>query len=130
MAFSAAVTEQIVSGGSTVGQTNDYSGDGRISIDIAVADSTTDQEVVFVLDVSQIQTIYVTASTAMTIETNAVDATGGNTIVLVADVPLIWSLGGYYTNLFTQDIVTNIFVTNASGSNGTLKIECIYDSTL
>lgn len=128
MAFSANVTEQIDSGGKTVGQVNTYSGDGRISVEATVPDATTDQLVAMSLDVSQIKTIYIVSTTALTFETNNA-ATPADSIALIAGVPYIWSTGGYFTNLITTDI-TAVYLTNASGSAATFNLEAIYDATV
>lgn len=127
MAFSHTITRQVNNGGETIAKTNTYSGDGRESRTIAVPDSTTDQLVNLTMDVSQIKSLYIVSNYAVTVETNSSSAPT-NTIALVADTPLIWHTGSYYTNLLTAD-VTAIYLTNASGSAATVNIEIVHDST-
>lgn len=105
-----------------------YSSGAVVSISESVADSVTDQLHALVVDVTQIKAVFIHADVAMTVEFND-SGTGVPTIVLVANVPYLWTTDFYYTNLLTTDI-TKVYVTNASGSAGTFKFEVIVDPTV
>lgn len=83
----------------------------------------TDTQVDMVIDVSTIQSLCIEATTAMTLETNATDATGGNTISLTANQAVVWNTQIQSTLgtacPLTLD-VTTLYVTNAA--IGDLKI--------
>jgi hypothetical protein len=66
------------------------------------------------------------ATCTCTVETNATDATGGQTISLTANVPRVWITGGDGSNLFSAN-VTKIYVTAAAA--GTLTVRVLYDPT-
>lgn len=93
-----------------------------------VADSTTDFEVGFELDVSAVKSFYLNSSQDILLETNAIDATGGNAISLLADIPYIWHVSAYDSFLLTLD-VTVLYFTNASGAIATIDIVALYDAS-
>lgn len=115
-------------GGASVQTSETFSSDGSESRTIPVPDSTTDKEVNLAIDVSQLQSIWISSDQVVTLETNAIDATGGNTIVLVAGKPYDWQSDSYFVNLLTLD-VTVLYITNASGSAATVRIEFVHDAT-
>ncbi len=98
-------------------------GDHEFNYEIEDKSAGTDTQVDCVLDVSTIQSLCIEATTAMTLETNAVDATGGNTITLVANKAVVWNTQIQSTLgtacPLTLD-VTTLYVTNAA--IGDLKI--------
>jgi len=88
---------------------------------ITIADGVTDQEAACGIDFSQLTSLYILASVAMTLETNSSSA-ATNTIVLKAGIAYRWtSPGSYDTCKITAD-VTKIFLTNASGGSGTFEM--------
>jgi hypothetical protein len=93
---------------------------------LAIVAETNDQE--FDLDFlyANLVSIYMLATQDLTIETNAADATGGNTIALKAGVPFWWAKDSGVANPFTAN-VTKIFVSNA-GAAAQLDIRILYDS--
>jgi len=103
--------------------------DGVLWADLVIADSVTDQETVFAMDFSALEYIYIHSDQTITIETNAADATGGQAITITADVPFYWHKNSGITNPITADIITNIFITNASGSTANITIRGLQDST-
>lgn len=86
---------------------------------ITIANSVTDQEVVFSIDRSQLVSLFLLASVAMTLETNS-GSSATDTIALAAGIPYRWFTGQYNTCLITAD-VTKFFLTNASGGSGTFQ---------
>jgi hypothetical protein len=100
--------------------------DLRISESIPIANDTL---IAFACDVSQLKAIVFLADQNLTIETNADDAAGGQTIALTANKLLIWYLGCGTTNPLTPDI-TALYVTNASAAVATLQIFKLEDPTV
>lgn len=96
----------------------------------SVSNGTTDKVWSFGgVDVSQTVAVWFKSDQAVTLETNATDATGGNTISLTANVPYVWYTGKGDSNALTQDIDSTIYVTNASGATATVQGVVVQDST-
>ena len=127
MAFTHAMTHTLVSAGAKVQANESFTGDAKQSFEFTVADSVTDQFLEIDIDVSAIKNIVITSDKAITLETNSSSA-ADETIVLVANRPLLWNAGSYYTNLLATDI-TAMYFTNASGATATVKIEVLTDPT-
>jgi uncharacterized protein (UPF0276 family) len=85
----------------------------------------TDQEVAFVLDVSQCKGFYMQSDVALTVETNSSSAPA-QTFSLSAGVPLDWIFGD--GNCPVTIDVTKLFITSVS--NGTLKLRALVDPTV
>ncbi len=109
------------------GNTN-YTGDGQLSRSIAVPESTTDMEVAAVIDVDQIQSLYIKSDKDMTLETNSASSPI-DTIALLAGVPYIWNVGDYSPCLFGTD-VTAIFLTTGVVGAAVFEMEVLVDSTV
>ncbi len=109
-------------------------GGASLRIAEAIPDSSSDLEVAFALDVSQAKCFMLLADQDMTVETN--DGTApGNTFTLEANQPYIWPAAAGESWADTEDDavdtdITALFVTNASGSDGTLYVDVIYDPTV
>ena len=97
-------------------------------LDVAVADSVTDGLHAMVLDVTQVKSIIITSDQAVTLEFNN-STTGVPTIVLVANMPYVWTTNSYDTLILTAD-VTALYITNASGSVANVKIRALIDPTV
>ncbi len=115
------------SGGRSHQDSVSQTGSGDITIEETVADSQTDSQIACDLDVSAMKTLYLESDQDVTIETNSAD-TPDDTINLTANNPIVWQTDGYTSNPFTVD-VTDLYVTNASGSEATIKLESLYDAT-
>ena len=114
-------------GGRTITASVSTTGSAQQSLQESIADSSTDLEVGFTLDVSAVKSIYIKSDYAITIETND-GSTPDNTLSLAAGVPYVWHENAEDAFVFDTDI-TSIFVTNASGSAATLQIEVLVDAT-
>ena len=114
-------------GGATGSDTSTLTGDAEYNITATVVDTSADLEIACVIDVSEIQCIYVNSDYAMLLEIND-NVGGGGSINLLADVPYIWWAGSYLVNLLAVD-VTALFLTNASGSDATFTLRCVVDPT-
>ncbi len=126
MSFSGSLQHKL-SSDHLVEVANAFTGDLRTSVEFTIADSVTDQLVNFTADVSLIKAIIILSTQDVTLKTNDSGAPA-ETIVLLADNPLVWYEGSYYTNLLATDITKSYF-SNASGSTATVKILMIMDST-
>ena len=115
--------------GGEVTNSKTLTGDGWTELDFTVADGVTDRVVALGLDVGQIVAFEIVSDVAVTLETNAVNAAGGNTLVLVAGLPYRWCTGWYDTFKLTAD-VTIAYFTNASGSTANIKIRALYDASI
>lgn len=128
MAFSHIVTQSVQTPSGLISSQKTYTGSGVVEFEETVANSATDDDIVVAIDYSAVKSFYIVSSAAVTLETNATDATGGDTIALAAGVPYVWNTGSLDTFLLTND-VTVIYVTNASGSSALIKMSCIMDVT-
>lgn len=130
--MSATLSWTISEGGSqkSTSKTLSPSDSGVVRIDnVAISNGSTDKVLVMGgIDVSQVVAVYMHSTAALTIETNHTAATGGNTITLAADVPLIWCTGAPFSNPLTND-VTAAYATNSSGSSATLNVMVVQDAT-
>lgn len=93
-----------------------------------VATDSTDTLINWALDVSTCKALYILSTASVTIETNATDATGGNTLNLTANVPIVWYTGCGYSCPLTAD-VTKFYVTNASGATAAIYAYALHDVT-
>jgi hypothetical protein len=99
-----------------------------ITIDESIPANQTDLLLSCSFDKDRLKMVYLVATEAMTIETNATDATGGDTITLNADEPLFWHNGmAEATNPFATADVTVFYVTNTTA--GDLKGFILHDPT-
>lgn len=80
------------------------------------------------VDFSQMVAVFIWSTVVMLIETND-SGTPADSISTVASVPYAWFTGDYLTCFITED-ATAVYVTNASGTNGTIQFIVGYaDST-
>lgn len=94
----------------------------------SVATPETDFEIGFELDVSACKSFYLNSSQDVLFETNAIDATGGNSISLLANIPYVWHVNAYDSFLLTLD-VTVVYVTNAAGAAAIIDLIALYDAS-
>ena len=118
------VTTSVRTNAGTV-SSNAYTLTGDHEYNYEIEDKTvgTETQVDMVIDVSTIESLCIEATTAMTLETNATNAAGGDTITLTANQAVVWntrieSTLGTACPLTTD--VTTLYVTNAAV--GDLKI--------
>ena len=122
------ISRNVTGGGLSVSQDTTVTGDSTITVNTSVADSVTDQLLTISLDQSLLKGYYIHSTFAITVETNSSSAPT-DTIVLVANVPLVHgATTDLYTGLITAD-VTAIYLTNASGSTATVKMVFEQDAT-
>jgi len=129
--MSVTCTRSISAGGIQFSKAKSLSpsDEGIVTGSITVSNGTTDALWnLGGIDVSQVVACYIASDKAVTLETNATDASGGNTITLAADVPYMWNTGSPDTLKLTTD-VTKIYVTNASGSSATVSALVVQDGS-
>lgn len=106
-----------------------FSGELSIELDVVLTGVVTDTEFDLAIDVSAVKSFYILATQDTTLETNAVDATGGNTLNLVANWPYFWgSVLSYNTFKLTSD-VTKMFFTKAATGVCNVTVRCIVDAS-
>lgn len=102
---------------------------GAVLIDgETITTGTTDQQFSLTIDVSQVKAFWLESDRNVTVETNAIDASGGNTLNLIANEPYIWWSTDLNSFKLTAD-VTTMYITNTSGATATIYCGVVYDST-
>jgi hypothetical protein len=117
--------------GNSIAKTVTSTSGAEQSIDETIPALASDLEVALVLDVSQVKSIYIVASAAMTLETNSGSA-ADNTVTLVANIPFVWHYQDGTTLRDTAGVaittdITALFVTSTAG--GTLQVRVLVDPT-
>lgn len=107
-----------------------YSGDSFVAIvNQAVPDPSSDLELQVSLDVSQIVSLILSCDVDLTIETNADDATGGNTLNIAAGSPYVWTTDSLDSLLLTEDVL-KMFLTASGGGDGVFNMVALIDPTV
>lgn len=128
MSFAHTLTQTIdPSGGSTVTANKQYTASGQVRVQETVANGQTDKQIIVGIDVSAVKSIVIKSTQNVTLETNS-GGVPANTLNLLANVPYIWNTDSYDTFKLTTD-VTSVFITNASGADADIDIDCILDTT-
>jgi len=124
------LTHTVQVAGETLSYAETITADTLIRATWAVANGTTDQAVTLSIDVSALKALLIYSNVNATLETNAVDATGGDTLTLVAGVPFPWSSTGPHANPFTSGLdVTVGYVTVPGAVNATNEFVALQDGT-
>lgn len=103
----------IKSGRTVESQSITLTGSRFIEIDEEIAANQTDKQVAIAFTYADLVYIYLVADQDCTVETNATDATGGQTITLKANKPLVWYKDSGITNPISAN-VTRFYVTNTT----------------
>lgn len=111
--------------GSLSGTPQTFTG-GKVVILSETLPIGTDTLVALVLDVSQVKSAFIMASTATLLETNS-GSSPAQTLSLAAGIPYIWNTNSYDTFKFTTDI-TALYCTNVAES--LLTAEFLVDPTV
>jgi hypothetical protein len=126
--ISHALTLSWSRSGETIAQTVTIEADGETNRNLTVPASTTDFRTNIAIDVSEVKLLYIHSDVAVQIETNATDATGGNTVQIAANKPFLWYVGCGWVLPLTTD-VTDMYITNATGGIATIRIRLLIDET-
>jgi len=128
MSFSHDVSHAWDNGARSISAKNSYSAGAQLpSIDEVIPADSTEKEVVFALDISQLIAVVMLAEGDLKLETYN-GAVLGDTIDLKAGLPYIWTEDSYDACLITEDITT-LKVTEAESEDKRLQIEGLYDPT-
>lgn len=124
--MSITTSYSIGSGGKTYVVSKTSGADATISEDIA--DGSTNTLVACAFDYTKVVMCYVVSTVDMTLKTNS-SGSPTQTIALKAGVPLAWN-DSQPTSLrvFTAN-VTALYLTNASGDDGTFTLAVLVDPT-
>ena len=114
-------------GNESVTQQETITADGETNLDVAVPDSSTDLQANLAVDISELQSFYMSSDRDLTVKTNS-SGTPDDTIALKANKPLIWTPNCGFSNPFSADL-TALFLTNASGTDATLQVRLLQDVT-
>lgn len=126
MAYTHNITLGWSDAGLSQAKTKSYVGDNAPRLDVSIPDSSTDLLTPWSLERGNgIVMVFILSDQAMTLKTNSSGAPD-DTIVLVANVPYIWTTDSYDSVQITAD-VTALYMTNASGSAASLRIESLVD---
>ena len=109
MAETITVTQQAQNDGKTYNSSFDISVGQIVKYSEVIVADATDQVVAMTIDFSQLKYLYMYAATALQLETNAVDAVGGDTISLLAGEAIEWVSGHGITCPFTADVTVGYF---------------------
>ena len=102
--------------------------DGEDNRSVAVTDGSTDQQIDWQMIRADAKVLYMVADQDLTVKTND-SGTPDDTINLKAGEPIVWWVGSQFalTDLFSAD-VTELYVSNSSGSDATLDIRLLFDA--
>ena len=128
MALTHTITRRVAAGSRTLEKVTTKTAGAGPSLSESIPDSSTDLQIPFSVDVSQVKSCWIQATGGnLTVKTNS-SSTPADTLALVDGVPQLWVEGDLATFFLTTD-VTDLFVTNSSGAASTLDIEILYDPT-
>lgn len=127
MSDTLAITQQAGTGGQILSASKAYTASLLKKLDESIADSETDKQVVFTLDVSEVKAIIILSDQDLLMEVNDADGAGGS-MSLLAGVAYVWTSDSYDTFKLGTD-VTGLFMTNASGSAARFQLWAIVDAT-
>lgn len=132
MSFTHRIVREWNSGSLQLNQSKEVTSELESNISISIPDSTTDQLVAWAIDITQLKSLHIQTTQDITIETNnpaGTSAAADDTLTLLANQPISWQEGDVMDHPFTAD-VTQIYVTNASGSAAQLDIRAGVDPTV
>jgi len=101
--------------------------DSEANADIALAIDDADVQVNLSVIVAQLKSLYIKATTGVTIKTNDAE-TPDDTINLVEGQVLQWDTDSPFANPFTED-VTALYVSENDSTAGELTIRTLQDAT-
>ena len=125
MPFSVNTRESATANAISIDANRSFSGDSQLAIQQDIAASTTDQEILAAIDISQAKLVMIKSTQDVTIKTNN-SGTPIDTLAVKANVPMVWRNGDYNAIFLTAD-VTAFYVTNATASQATVQILALVD---
>ena len=128
MAFTHSVERRVTYRDLSYTWTDTASAGEEHNISESIPADSTDLELTWEADVSAMKGLCIVADGVVTIETNN-GTTPDDTIVTVANEPIVWAEGDKLANPIGTDVTTNIFCTTGSGSAVQLEIRMVQDPT-
>ena len=117
-----AFTQQWEQGNNSVSKRIAITADAESNVSVSVPDSSTDLQVVLALDVSALKSIIIATDNDITVETNS-GSSADDTFTILANNPLVWNSDCPLPNPFASAVdVTDLYITNASGSAAAVEI--------
>jgi hypothetical protein len=116
-------------GGAALSESVSLTADSEINIEISLTSSQVDKEYDIDFAFARLKGIYIECDKDITIETNATDATGGDTIAVAGGEGFMWTDQDAFDNPFTAN-VTKFYITNGEASAATGKIRVLYDASV
>ena len=131
MASSVTLTIAVSGNGKNFSQTITETGSACVTVEETVATAETDKQILIPsIDISSLKFIYISSSVDVLLETNAIDATGGDALSLIAGEPYVWHVSSLDAKKLTADIgVNGAYITNVSGSSAEINMIFITDAT-
>lgn len=127
MSISHNLTYAWAQGSNSLSKTKSSTGGAEANISESISANQTDLLIAYVLDVSQLKSIFMLATADMTLETNS-SSVPGTTIALKANEPYMWHSNSPQANPFGATDVTALYVTNTTA--GDLDIRALVDPTV
>ena len=127
MAITHKITQTLNYSGLGYTTTKTKTGGQENNLSESIPDSSTDLEVAWAVDISELKALLIVADGALTVKTNS-SSTPDDTFTLVVNTPIVWEDANSSGNPLSAD-VTSIFVTNSSGGAVTLTTKALTDPT-
>ncbi len=119
MSISHTITRSItLPGGLSYTGSLAKSADQEVSIITNVAQNTTDALYALTLDVSQIQSLFILCDQDILLETDATNASGGNSLSIKANQAQTWQVNDLAVCPLTTDVTKVYITTGAVGASG------------
>jgi hypothetical protein len=129
MSVAHSFTQQWEQGNNSISKRISITADCEKNVSISVPDSSTDLQVELALDVSALKAILIATDQDITVETND-GTTPDDTFTIEANNPLVWNVDCPLPNPFASTVdVTDLYITNASGSAAAIEIRTLVDAT-
>ena len=124
MAYSFTLTETAALAGNSISKSNAVTGSLSLSLSEVCPDSAATPFTI-AIDVSALKAIILVSDQAVSVDG---DTPFSSPIVLVPNVPYIWTTNSYNAKLLTADVAV-LTVTNASGDEANFELRAIVDAT-
>ena len=132
MSYTHTLNPVYISSGGQVSLPMNQTSGAETNLAEPIPAESTDLVVAWGQDVSQVKSLLVYSDMDLTVKTYN-GASLVSTIALLANVPLVWQTGGYYTltNVGFSGDFTQVKVSNGSTTTAaTLYVRCLYDPTV
>lgn len=132
MAYTRTFRTEVVKDGTSLLISKAYTADAIYSLDLSIANNSTDAVVDFAVTFSRMKWLVITSDKAILLESADGGSANGNAHTFAANSPMVWLHDSPTGNPFddgTLTKITKLLVTNSSGAAASIQIECGYDPT-